>query len=178
VSRAERSNDAVELPAPLLGEWACLGVLYDDPAHGWAVAARLGPDGDLGRVWHVSRPLTYRALDQLAARGWVGAVAVEPGAGGPRRTVLRATRSGRAQLRSWVRSPVPHLRDLRSELLLKLVLADLHDLDVGGMLDEQRGLVDRTIAGLDVSGRPDDLVREWRWEMAHAARRFLDGIDR
>ena len=57
--------------ALLLGEWACLGVLYAGPAHGFAVAARLKPAGDVGRVWSLSRPLTYRSLDQLAGRGYV-----------------------------------------------------------------------------------------------------------
>ena len=31
----------------LLGEWACLGILAEAPAHGFAVAARLKPDGDI-----------------------------------------------------------------------------------------------------------------------------------
>ena len=45
----------------LLGEWACLGVLYQGPMHGFAIASRLKPDGDIGRVWSLSRPLTYRS---------------------------------------------------------------------------------------------------------------------
>ena len=109
---------------PLLGEWACLGVLYDEPAHGWAVARELQPDGEIGRVWSLSRPLTYRSIDRLTERGWVAPRSEEPGVGGPTRVVVGATRSGRARFRSWLRTPVCHLRDLRSELLLKLVFAD------------------------------------------------------
>ena len=33
----------------LLGEWACLGILYSAPTHGFAIAARLTPNGDVGR---------------------------------------------------------------------------------------------------------------------------------
>ena len=51
---------------PLLGEWACLGIIYPTPTHGFAVAARLKPAGDVGRVWSLSRPLTYRCLELLA----------------------------------------------------------------------------------------------------------------
>ena len=55
----------------LPGEWACLGILYAAPAHGFAIAARLKPHGDVGRVWSLSRALTYRSLEQLTVRGYV-----------------------------------------------------------------------------------------------------------
>lgn len=163
------------LREPLLGEWACLGVLYDGPAHGWAIATRLRPDGDIGRIWHLSRPLTYRALDQLTARSWIEPRGEEPGVTGPNRTILAPTRAGRARFRSWVRTPVPHLRDLRSELLLKLVFADRHGIDVSGMLLEQRRIIDRHAEALIGAGA-DDVVLLWRAEVTSAARRFLDRV--
>jgi DNA-binding PadR family transcriptional regulator len=163
----------------LLGEWACLGILYQAPTHGFAIAARLRPDGDVGRVWSLTRPLTYRALDQLGARGFVAPIAEERGIAGPNRTVLTATRAGRARFRAWTRTPVTHLRDLRSELLLKLVLADQCGFDVHAMLIEQRHIVqdladalaDRAVPGHDV-----DVVHAWRHETSDAALRFLDRI--
>ncbi|MFP5487690.1 MAG: PadR family transcriptional regulator, partial [Acidimicrobiia bacterium] len=142
MSTADRSR------APLLGEWACLGILYEHPAHGWAIAKRLRPEGDIGRVWHLSRPLTYRAIDQLGARGWIEPVAEEAGDAGPNRTILAATRTGRERLRSWLDTPVPHLRDLRSELLLKLVFAQRYRIDVSAMLDRQRQIVAEHADGL------------------------------
>jgi DNA-binding PadR family transcriptional regulator len=163
----------------LLGEWACLGVLYPSPMHGFAVAAHLAPDADIGRVWSLSRPLTYRSLDQLEARGFVAPIAHEPGKAGPNRTVLAATRSGRARLRSWVRTPVEHLRDLRSELLLKLVLATHCDIDLQGMLAAQlehtRLLADALSSGSAI-GAPHDPVMLWRSESANAAVRFLERL--
>jgi hypothetical protein len=51
----------------LLGEWACLGALDAGPSHGFALAEQLGPSGPIGRVWSLSRPLTYRAIDRLVA---------------------------------------------------------------------------------------------------------------
>src|SRR5262245_34675006 len=109
----------------LPGEWACLGILYPAPAQGFAIAARLKPDGDVGRVWSLSRALTYRSLEQLEIREYVHAVGEEPGIAGGNRTILATTRTGRAQLRKWLATPVAHPRDIRSELLLKLVIADL-----------------------------------------------------
>lgn len=160
----------------LLGEWACLGILATGPMHGFAVAARLKPTGDVGRVWSLSRALTYRALDQLVERGYVQAVAVEPGIAGGNRTILSITRSGRAQLRAWLAAPVTHLRDLRSELLLKLVVADLCGVDLSGMLERQRAHVVELSEAIDaqIEAQPDDIVALWRSESSKAALRFLD----
>lgn len=161
-----------------LGDWACLGALYPRPAHGFAIAKRLAPDGDIGRVWSISRALTYRALDALVERGYAAPVADEPGAAGPTRTVLTATRSGRARLRRWVATPVAHVRDLRSELLVKLVVARDCELDVREMLEAQREVLAaqraRTRAAL--AEAPDDVVAMWRAHAVEGAVRFLDDL--
>jgi PadR family transcriptional regulator AphA len=164
----------------LLGEWACLGVLYQGKAHGFAVAARLKPGGDIGRVWSLSRALTYRSLEQLEARTFVCAVGTEPGIAGGSRRLLAATRLGRSRLRSWLRTPVAHLRDLRSELLLKLLLAEQCGIDLSAMLTEQRLIVQRQCDAYTWRARQmepaPDVVALWRREHAAAALRFLDQI--
>lgn len=162
----------------LLGEWACLGILYPAPAHGFAVAARLKPTGDVGRVWSLSRALTYRSLDQLAQRGYIQPVGEEPGIAGGNRTILAATRSGRAQLRRWLAEPVDHLRDLRSELLLKLVLAESCAIDVTAMLQAQHEHISELGGrlGAQVEADPGDVVALWRSELSDAALRFLDRL--
>ena len=172
----ERSTRSAE--QLLLGEWACLGIIYPAPTHGFAVAAELRPTGDVGRVWSLSRPLTYRAIDQLTARQLVAAVGEEPGIAGGNRTILAATRTGRAQLRKWLKTPVAHLRDLRSELLLKLVLAERCGVDVGPMLVAQRAQIAAMaeVLGDAVAAAPDDVVVRWRSESAGAGLRFLDGL--
>ncbi|HSM66288.1 MAG TPA: hypothetical protein VK860_08290 [Ilumatobacteraceae bacterium] len=167
----------------LLGEWACLGVLYAERTHGFAVAAELRPDQPIGRIWSLSRPLTYRALDQLVERGLVAPVGSEPSTAGPNRIVLAATRRGRTRLRTWVRTPVVHLRDLRSELLLKLALAERCDIDVADMLVEQRRRLDAQAASLAEAAFDRDgvvvvdVVALWRHEAASAAQRFLDRLE-
>lgn len=163
----------------LLGEWACLGILYPAPTHGFAIAARLKPTGDIGRVWSLSRPLTYRSLDQLTAQNYVHAIGEEPGIAGGNRTILAATRLGRAQLRKWLTTPVTHLRDLRSELLLKMVLADECGIDIAPMLVRQRAHIEELATALaehrDSAAKPD-VVATWRAESSQAALRFLDRI--
>lgn len=71
-----------------------------------------------------------------------------------------------------------HLRDLRSELLLKIALAERCGVDIGPMLDAQRGRLDEQVATLsaaafDPSGRVVDAVALWRHEVACAGQRFL-----
>jgi PadR family transcriptional regulator AphA len=75
-------------------------------------------------------------------------------------------------------TPVPHLRDLRSELLLKLVLCDLCDVDRGPLLARQRERVVEMCTAIDaqVSEAPADVVALWRSESCHAALRFLDRV--
>ena len=165
----------------LLGEWACLGLLYCEPAHGFAIAAQLRPDTEIGRIWSLSRPLTYRALDQLVDRGLVRPVGSEPGSGGPSRTILAITRRGRSALRRWLRTPVDHLRDLRSELLLKIALAEHCGVDISDMLRVQHARIDTqahtlSIAALDFDGSVLDVVALWRFEASQAGLRFLEQL--
>jgi DNA-binding PadR family transcriptional regulator len=169
------STSTVPTREPTIGVWACLGMLYERPAHGWAIAKQLRPDGEIGRIWHLSRPLTYRAIDQLGELGWIRPVGEERGAAGPDLTILAATRAGRSRFRTWLRTPVAHLRDLRSELLLKIVFAERYGVDITEMLDRQRTIVDGQAQAL-VAADPDaeaDVVTLWRLEATLAAQRFL-----
>jgi len=162
----------------LLGEWVCLALLAQAPAHGYDVASRLAPSGDIGRVWSLSRPLTYRAIDQLEQRELVAPVAEERGKAGGNRIIYAATRRGRATVRAWLQRPVPHFRDVRDELLLKLVLSSAAGLDTTGVLEEQRALfspmVDALSAGAAAGKTAPDPVAVWRYESSRAALRFIE----
>ncbi len=159
----------------LLGEWACLGIVAMAPTHGFAVAQRLRPEGDIGRVWSLSRALTYRALDQLVARGHLVTAGSEPGIAGGQRTVLSVTPQGRTLLERWLVEPVRHLRDLRSELLLKLLLCDELGIDPTLLLTRQREVV-QPMADALVAPSTDDVVAVWRHEASQAAVRFVDRL--
>jgi DNA-binding PadR family transcriptional regulator len=162
----------------LLGEWACLGVLAQGPAHGFAVAKRLAPSGDVGRIWSMSRALTYRALDQLERRGLVERRGEVPGiAGGPRR-ILAPTPAGRRALRRWLRQPVHHLRDVRAELLLKLRLSTDLGVDPAPLVEAQRAVFAPVFTALAAETPPADPVAQWRFESSRAVERFLDGLAR
>ena len=65
------------------GEWAVLALLDEQSTHGFALARALEPDGDVGRVWSVRRPLVYRALETLERKGLVAPVETLPSPRGP-----------------------------------------------------------------------------------------------
>ena len=76
--------------APSLGEHVALALVAQGEEHGWAVGTRLAPDGDIGRIWTLSRALTYRAIELLVERGLVARRGTAQGRGGDR-TLLRPT---------------------------------------------------------------------------------------
>ena len=163
----------------LLGEWACLGILAQEPAHGYTLARRLAPDGDVGRIWSVSRALTYRAAGHLIERGYARELRAEPGIAGGMRTPLAPTAKGRKVLAGWLLEPVTHLRDVRTELLLKLQLCRNLGVDPGPLLDAQRRHFAPVAASLRSAGAGEpgaDPVTAWRHEYSTAAMRFLDRV--
>jgi tRNA-Thr(GGU) m(6)t(6)A37 methyltransferase TsaA len=165
---------------PSLTEWAALGLLCERAAHGWAVAQELSHAGEVGRVYSCSRALTYRALSQLREAGLVEARGTTSSDAGPDRTTLAATRKGRAAFKRWRGSPVEHVRDLRSELMLKLLFHDRAELDPAPLLrDQALGLV-ATEHALErqlesVAGFDGTLVL-WRLSVVRAALSFVEAL--
>ncbi len=72
---------------------------------------------------HIPRPVIYRAIGRLEQAGLVTPQAVEAGRG-PQRTIYSATAAGRKAAANWLDTPVEHVRDVRSQLLIKLALLD------------------------------------------------------
>jgi DNA-binding PadR family transcriptional regulator len=169
----------VRQPGLLLGEWACLGALGAGRLHGFAIARRLAPGGDLGRVWSLSRPLTYRAIGTISSMGLIRPTSEEPGEAGPNRTVLGLTPKGRSQLRSWLATPVLHPRDVRGELLLKIVLCDDIGVERGPLVRTQLEIFERHWAERrrEAASTAADPVAQWRAEFAAAAVRFLQTLE-
>jgi DNA-binding PadR family transcriptional regulator len=175
MTRRSRRGVVNSGPALSLGDHTVLAHIAEQPRHGWAIVRELGPDGDVGRVWTLSRPLAYRSIDKLAGRGLIRVTRTEPG-DGPRRTVYGATAAGRREVEGWLGAPVEHLRDVRTELLLKVVIGERQGNDIRPLLRAQRRTLRAIIAGLDkvASASNADLVDIWRHESAQAVQRFID----
>lgn len=165
-------------PALSLAEWLVLSVVRERRTHGFAVAALTGPDGDLGRVWTVPRPVVYRALGRLRDAELIRETGTEHSTTGPARTLVEITADGDAAAAAWLTRPVAHIRDVRSELLLKLALLDRAGADPTGLLVAQRRTLEPIVAALaearDAAHGFDRTLASWRYESAAATLAFLD----
>jgi tRNA (adenine37-N6)-methyltransferase len=161
-------------------EWAALGLLCHEPAHGWAIAQELNSAGSVGRIYSASRALVYRALGQLRQAGSVEVRRTGPSESGPARTILGPTRRGRSQFVRWRGRPTAHVRDLRSELMLKLFFHDLAGFDPAPLLQRQATVLarsERALAGqFAASSGFARTLALWRLSACRGAVAFVDGL--
>src|ERR1700753_1268782 len=103
-------------PEPPLSrsEWIVLSVICEGLTHGNAVSRAVGPEGELGQIWHVQRGVVYRSLDRLLDLGLIRSAGQEFLPPGPVRSRVEATDEGQAAARSWQQQPVQHMRDIRA----------------------------------------------------------------
>jgi DNA-binding PadR family transcriptional regulator len=161
-------------------EWAVLALLAEGPSHGFAIARAVAEDGEIGKVWALRRPRVYYAIEALTRQGLVRTDRTVASRSGPDRTVLRITPAGRRAIADWLGSPVAHVRDARSLLLLKLLFLDRRDLDPTRLLEAQRArfqqIAARLQAAVDEAEGFDQTLVKWRLETAATALRFIDTI--
>lgn len=159
------------------GDWAVLGVVGEGPTHGFAVAGLLAPDGALGQVWTLPRPMVYQSVNKLLAAGMIREQGTERTRRGPARTIVAISAAGRTELDRWLAAPVEHVRDLRSMLLLKLALSYRSGRDTRGLLEAQQRLLAPQRTALerlrDDSDGFDRLLAQWRLASSQAAEQFV-----
>jgi DNA-binding PadR family transcriptional regulator len=168
----------MEVPMAL-AEWTVLVLLSQRPAHGFAVSQLTAPEGELGRIWRVPRPVVYRAIGRLLDAGLITPESVEPGLG-PQRTIYTVTPAGREEAERWLGTPVEHVRDIRSQLLIKLALLYRAGRDPGDLLRRQRAALVPIAHAMQDPGAGQDgfdaILLAWRRATAAAALGFLDEI--
>jgi ATP-dependent RNA helicase SUPV3L1/SUV3 len=130
-------------------------------------AFALGPGAEL--LWHGAAVARLTASEQALAPQ-VDVLATELLDPPLRERVRR-------RLAAWLDTPVAHLRDVRTELVLKLLLRRRLGLGVGPLVAAQRAafapLLD-ALLGADID--PDDVTGRWRQASAAAVDRFLAGL--
>jgi len=168
-----------EQPSLSVPEWLVLAILGQQPSHGFAVVQLTAPDGELGRVWHIPKAVIYRAIGRLLDAGLIEPEGTQPGLG-PQRTVYKARPVGRAAAQRWMQTPVEHVRDIRSQLLLKLALLDRAGEDPANLLSRQRKVLEPIVRAIEATsvqdGGFDAILLAWRKSNAIAALNFLDMI--
>lgn len=99
-------------------EYALLGLLAQQPAHGYNLHQRLVEE--LGQIWHISQSQVYNILKRLEARGDITGTLQEQEKL-PSRLFYRLTPSGQARFDTWLATPTGNsVRAIRVEFLTRL----------------------------------------------------------
>lgn len=167
-------------PELTLIEGAVLGLLVQQPRHGFALAKEFALESTIGSIFTARPPVVYRALHTLTAKDLVAGDQAESVAAGPRRVVKHATAAGSDRLNQWIDTPVRHTRDVRVEFLLKLGLFEMLGRDPQPFIRRQYETL-RPIyeAHRDVAPAAAGFAQAravWRNEHARAVMNFLRRI--
>ena len=109
-------------------DYAILGLLREQPRHGYELAEVFREGGALAAVCGMPLNVLYAQVHRLERARLIAGTA-EP-AGTRFRRVLRLTPLGEAAFLSWLDQPVARMREIRQDFLLKLYFSrrdPLHD---------------------------------------------------
>jgi DNA-binding PadR family transcriptional regulator len=105
-------------------EMALLGLLYDQPNHGYDLHRKV--ISDLGQVWHLSQSQAYSTLKRLEAQGDISVEEI-PQEKLPPRQLLRMTGPGRQRFLDWLSAPSGgSTRAIRMEFITRLYFLRLY----------------------------------------------------
>ncbi|MGQ9573360.1 MAG: helix-turn-helix transcriptional regulator [Dehalococcoidia bacterium] len=107
-------------------EYAILGLLCQQPMHGYQIAQEMAPSRGLGLVCPLGLSNVYFLLGNLERRGLI-AVDHRQDDIYPPKIVLKATAAGRRAFQSWLWRPPSRLREVRLDSLLKLYFLGQED---------------------------------------------------
>jgi DNA-binding PadR family transcriptional regulator len=153
-----------------------LALVVLTPRHGWAVHEELAPHGTIGRAWSLSRQLVYRAIDTLVADGLVKRATPKDG-GGADKVIISPTAAGKRHAETWLNSPVTHLRDVRTELVVKVMLREQFQLPLQPFVAKQRQVFEPLIDAINKNNSQSP-VEMWRRESASAVKRYLTRLEK
>jgi DNA-binding PadR family transcriptional regulator len=106
-------------------EYALLGLIAQQPAHGYELHQRL--EAELGEIWHISLSQTYNILNRLEARGFIDGRQQEQDKL-PARRQFRLTQAGSQRFEAWLSAPSGcSVRAIRVEFMTRLYFAQLRD---------------------------------------------------
>lgn len=131
-------------------EYPLLGLLAQQPAHGYELHQRLAED--FGEIWHISLSQTYNILKRLESQGAIAGHDEEQ-EGRPSKRFFHLTAEGQQRFDIWLDSTVGcSTRAIRIEFLTRLAFAEsLRPQLVPGLLERQIVEVERGIARLEKS---------------------------
>ncbi|MHB1130463.1 MAG: hypothetical protein ACYC06_10525 [Ilumatobacteraceae bacterium] len=156
-----------------LADNICLALIVNGAEHGWAVVQQLQPETQFGRIWSLSRALTYRSIEHLIELKYIRRRGVTAGKGADRR-LIHPTSLGRSVTHQWLETPVEHLRDVRTELLLKLELRTQAKKHNVAFIRRQQKIFAPVTSSLETTAQSSKVpVDLWRRESAKSVDAFL-----
>jgi DNA-binding PadR family transcriptional regulator len=163
-----------------LAEGLVLCLVRERPTYGLVLSGLLAPDSSLGQIWSVPKPMVYYVLRQLELLGLIRMIRKQRTSQGPARSICKITRAGRAAAEAWLSRPVEHVRDVRSELMVKLALNDRTGADSRALVQTQLARLAPAAAALDdrlraAEGFEHTLVL-WRHEAMTVTMQFLTAL--
>lgn len=153
-----------------------LALIVQKPRHGWAIHEELAPKGEIGRAWTLSRQLVYRAIDTLESDDLVKRAQPKDGGGGDK-VIISPTAKGKARVKFWLDQPVTHLRDVRTELVVKMMLRERAGLPAKKFLAAQHNAFAPLLQAIETSPA-ETPVDMWRRESASAVKRYLTRLEK
>jgi DNA-binding PadR family transcriptional regulator len=174
-ARAKRPNTGQRRLS--LAEGLVLCLVSEGPTYGLILARLLGPDGSLGRIWSVPKGVVYYTLQQLELLGLIRMTGEQRTGPGRARSFCEITPSGRAAAEAWLHVPADHVRDVRSEFMVKLALHDRTGSDSRPLVRAQLARLAPAATALEdrlrtATGFERTMVL-WRYEAMTATMQFL-----
>lgn len=127
---------------PLTIEYALLGFLHQRPMHGYEIHQHLSDAEGLGSVWRIKQSKLYALLAKLDKEGYITS-SLQPQEARPPRKIFRLTSAGRDIFMDWIKTSVPHGRDIRLEFLAKLYFAKQVGAEIAAQLIEEQWITCR-----------------------------------
>jgi DNA-binding PadR family transcriptional regulator len=165
-----------------LTEGLVLSLVSEGPTYGLILARLLAPDGSLGQIWSVPKGVVYYTLQQLELLGLIRMTPEQRTGSGRARSFCEITPGGRAAAAAWLRVPADHVRDVRSELMVKLALHNRTGADSRPLVRAQLARLAPAAAALEgrlhtATGFERTMIL-WRHEAMTATMQFLTGRSR
>jgi len=99
-------------------EFVLLGLLYQNPTHGYDLHKLITDPEGIGMIWNVKMSNLYAQLDKLEQKGFIKGI-LQPGDSHPNRTEYQITEDGKTAFLDWMKSTVLHPRDFRQEFMAR-----------------------------------------------------------
>lgn len=134
-------------------EYILLGLIRDEPSHGYALYESLKNNSELSLIWQVKRSKLYYLLDKSENQGYLKST---PGSGGPypERKIYQITPLGREVFIEWLDTPVRSSRYVRLAFLSKLYfLAQIDRNGAKNLIDKQIEICQEWLANLNAESK-------------------------